>query len=200
MKTASIETLIVDIAQRARTASLQLATLKTETKNQFLNHLADALIKESEAILEANAKDLVAAKTDGLSVPMTERLAFDPVKIEKMAEGVRQVAALPDPVGEEIERLNPPRGFDLRKRRVPMGVIGIIYESRPNVTVDAAALCLISGNAAILRGGSDSYFTSSLLASLMVQGLESADLPAANVQMIPSADRALVGAMVAAAG
>ena len=105
MKTASIETLIVDIAQRARTASLQLATLKTETKNQFLNHLADPLIKESEAILEANAKDLVAAKTDGLSVPMTERLAFDHVKIEKMAEGVRQVAALPDPVGEEIERL-----------------------------------------------------------------------------------------------
>lgn len=196
MKTASIETLIVDIAQRARTASLQLATLKTETKNQFLNHLADALIKESEAILEANAKDLVAAKTDGLSVPMTERLAFDHVKIEKMAEGVRQVAALPDPVGEEIERLNPPRGFDLRKRRVPMGVIGIIYESRPNVTVDCAVLCLKSGNASILRGGKEAFHSNMKLAEIIQESLRACSINADAVQVVPTTDRAALNVLL----
>jgi glutamate-5-semialdehyde dehydrogenase len=196
MKTTSIENLIVDIAKRARTASLQLATLETEIKNKFLNHLADALIEQTDVILEANAKDLVAAKTDGLSGPMTERLTFDSQKIEKMAEGVRQVAALPDPVGEEIERLNPPRGFDLRKRRVPMGVIGIIYESRPNVTVDCAVLCLKSGNASILRGGKEAFHSNMKLAEIIQESLRACSINSDAVQLIPTTDRAALNVLL----
>jgi glutamate-5-semialdehyde dehydrogenase len=196
MNTAAIETLIVDIAKRARTASLQLATLETEIKNKFLIHLADALIEQTDAILEANAKDLVAAKTDGLSGPMTERLTFDPQKIEKMAEGVRQVAALPDPVGEEIERLNPPRGFDLRKRRVPMGVIGIIYESRPNVTVDCAVLCLKSGNASILRGGKEAFHSNMKLAEIIQDSLRACSINSDAVQVVPTTDRAALNVLL----
>ncbi|MDP4879999.1 MAG: gamma-glutamyl-phosphate reductase, partial [Opitutales bacterium] len=144
MDTDQITQLVVDIAKRARAASLELAALDTKTKNQFLNQLADKLVASTDAILAANALDLEAAKALELSGPMTERLTFTPERIATMAEGVRQVAALPDPVGVEIERLAPPKGFDLRKIRVPIGVIGIIYESRPNVTIDCAILCLKS--------------------------------------------------------
>ncbi|HBR94156.1 MAG TPA: gamma-glutamyl-phosphate reductase, partial [Opitutae bacterium] len=157
MTTDPITELVVDIAKRARTASLELAALDTETKNRFLNDLAERLVAETDAILAANAQDLENAKSSGLSQPMTERLSFTPERIKAMAEGVRQVAQLPDPVGIEIERLSPPKGFDLRKVRVPIGVIGIIYESRPNVTIDCAILCLKSGNASILRGGKEAF-------------------------------------------
>ncbi|MEM8868259.1 MAG: glutamate-5-semialdehyde dehydrogenase [Verrucomicrobiota bacterium] len=189
MESDQITKLVIDIAERARQASLDLATLPTETKNQFLRTLADRLVAETDAILEANAHDLEAAKALELSVPMTERLTFTPERIASMAEGVRQVASLNDPVGEEIERMRPPRGFDLRKIRVPMGVIGIIYESRPNVTIDCAVLCLKSGNASILRGGKEAFHSNMKLAELIKTCLQETGINENAVQVIPTTDR-----------
>ncbi len=196
MSKDSIETLIVDIAQRARAASLELATLETHKKNDFLEQLAETLVAETDAIIAANAKDLAAAEENGLSEPMIERLTFTPDRIAKMAEGVRQVAALPDPVGEEIERMQPPRGFDLRKLRVPMGVIGIIYESRPNVTVDCAILCLKSGNASILRGGKEAFHSNMKLAELIQTTLTASGINANAVQVVPTTDRAALNVLL----
>jgi len=189
MNSEQITELVEDIARRARKASLELATLPTATKNDFLLKLADRLVAESGAIMAANALDLEAAKALELSGPMTERLTFTPERIEAMAEGVRQVAALPDPVGAEIERLAPPKGFDLRKIRVPMGVIGIIYESRPNVTVDCAVLCLKSGNASILRGGKEAFHSNMKLAEIIRETLAACGIPEDAVQLIPTTDR-----------
>ncbi len=196
MSMDSIETLIVDIAQRARAASLELATLETHKKNAFLEQLAETLVAETDAIITANAKDLAAAEENGLSEPMIERLTFTPERILKMAEGVRQVASLPDPVGEEIERMQPPRGFDLRKLRVPMGVIGIIYESRPNVTVDCAILCLKSGNASILRGGKEAFHSNMKLAELIQTTLTASGINADAVQVVPTTDRAALNVLL----
>ena len=191
-----ITELVVDIAKRARKASLELAALPTETKNKFLIDLAEHLITQTDAILEANALDLEAAKSLDLSVPMTERLTLTPERIAAMAEGVRQVAALPDPVGVEIERLAPPRGFDLRKIRVPMGVIGIIYESRPNVTVDCAVLCLKSGNASILRGGKEAFHSNMKLAAIVQDALRANAIHPDAVQFIPTTDRAALNILL----
>ena len=191
-----ITELVVDIAKRARKASLELAALPTETKNKFLLDLAEHLITQTDAILEANALDLEAAKSLDLSVPMTERLTLTPERIAAMAEGVRQVAALPDPVGVEIERLAPPKGFDLRKIRVPMGVIGIIYESRPNVTVDCAVLCLKSGNASILRGGKEAFHSNMKLAAIVQDALRANDIHPDAVQFIPTTDRAALNILL----
>lgn len=196
MDTKEINQLVVDIAQRARTASLDLATLSTDRKNQFLHELADQLVSQSVAILEANALDLDGAKRINLSGPMTERLTFTSERIHSMAEGVRQVATLPDPVGKEIEQLKPPRGFDLRKIRVPIGVIGIIYESRPNVTIDCAILCLKSGNASILRGGKESYHTNMKLAEIIQSTLRASEINEDAVQVIPTTDRAALNVLL----
>ena len=190
MTNDQITELVVDIAKRARIASLELAALPTETKNNFLLDLAEKLVTQTDAILEANAHDLEAAKSLDLSAPMTERLTLTPERITAMAEGVRQVAALPDPVGIEIERLAPPKGFDLRKIRVPMGVIGIIYESRPNVTVDCAVLCLKSGNASILRGGKEAFHSNMKLAAIVQDALRANGIHPDAVQFIPTTDRA----------
>ena len=190
MTNDQITELVVDIAKRARIASLELAALPTETKNNFLLDLAEKLVTQTDAILEANAHDLEAAKSLDLSAPMTERLTLTPERIAAMAEGVRQVAALHDPVGIEIERLAPPKGFDLRKIRVPMGVIGIIYESRPNVTVDCAVLCLKSGNASILRGGKEAFHSNMKLAAIVQDALRANDIHPDAVQFIPTTDRA----------
>ncbi len=187
--TDPISELVTDIAKRARAASLELATLPTETKNQFLHSLADQLSAQTNEILEANKLDLEEAKVLELSGPMTERLTFTHERIAAMAEGVRQVAALPDPVDKEIERLNPPRGFDLRKIRVPIGVIGIIYESRPNVTVDCAILCLKSGNASILRGGKEAFHSNMKLAAIMKHCLKQNRIHEDAVQFIPTTNR-----------
>ena len=177
MTNNQITELVVDISKRARIASLELAALPTETKNNFLLDLAEQLLTQTDAILEANTHDLEAAKSLDLSAPMTERLTLTPERIAAMAEGVRQVAALHDPVGIEIERLAPPKGFDLRKIRVPMGVIGIIYESRPNVTVDCAVLCLKSGNASILRGGKEAFHSNfKLMEKPLVQSKKPSNL------------------------
>ena len=189
MTTDQITELVVDIARRARIASLGLATLSTKTKNRFLNELADRLVEETHSILEANALDLQNARSLELSGPMTERLTFTPERIASMAEGVRQVAALPDPVGVEIERLSPPKGFDLRKIRVPIGVIGIIYESRPNVTIDCAILCLKSGNASILRGGKEAFHSNMKLAAIIQETLRANGIHEDAVQFIPTTDR-----------
>ena len=196
MDTKEINQLVVDIAQRARTASLDLATLSTDRKNQFLHELADQLVSQSVAILEANALDLDGAKRINLSGPMTERLTFTSERIHSMAEGVRQVATLPDPVGKEIEQLKPPHGFDLRKIRVPIGVIGIIYESRPNVTIDCAILCLKSGNASILRGGKESYHTNMKLAEIIQSTLRASEINEDAVQVIPTTDRAALNVLL----
>jgi glutamate-5-semialdehyde dehydrogenase len=196
MDTKEINQLVVDIAQRARTASLDLATLSTDRKNQFLHELADQLVSQSVAILEANALDLDGAKRINLSAPMTERLTFTSERIHSMAEGVRQVATLPDPVGKEIEQLKPPHGFDLRKIRVPIGVIGIIYESRPNVTIDCAILCLKSGNASILRGGKESYHTNMKLAKIIQSTLRASEINEDAVQVIPTTDRAALNVLL----
>ena len=196
MDTKEINQLVVDIAQRARTASLDLATLSTDKKNRFLHELADQLVSQRVAILEANSIDLDGAKRNNLSGPMTERLTFTSERIHTMAEGVRQVATLPDPIGKEIEQLNPPRGFDLRKIRVPIGVIGIIYESRPNVTIDCAILCLKSGNASILRGGKESYHTNIKLAEIIQSTLRASEINENAVQVIPTTDRAALNVLL----
>ena len=190
MTNDQITELVVDISKRARIASLELAALPTETKNNFLLNLAGQLVTQTDAILEANTHDLEAAKSLDLSAPMTERLTLTPERIAAMAEGVRQVAALPDPVGIEIEHLAPPKGFDLRKIRVPMGVIGIIYESRPNVTVDCAVLCLKSGNASILRGGKEAFHSNMKLAGIVQDALRANGIHTDAVQFIPTTDRA----------
>ncbi len=187
---ADLVQLVTDIARQARAASLVLATASTEQKDSALARLAELLPASTEALLAANARDLAAARENGLSAAQIDRLTLDPKRIAQIAEGVRQVAALPDPVGEELERTVRPNGLDIRRIRVPIGVIGIIYEARPNVTVDCAVLCLKSGNAAILRGGKEIFHTNQALAALVSEALAKAGLPADAVQLIPTTDRA----------
>ena len=189
MNDQNLPLLIESIAKSARKASLELATLNSEKKNQFLRDLADALEANTDTILKANAVDIDNAKSMELSPPMIERLQFTKERIAQMAVGVRQVADLSDPVGEAIEQMNPPRGFDLRKIRVPIGVIGIIYESRPNVTVDCAILCLKSGNASILRGGKEAFSSNTCLIQIIQSCLTKNDINPDAVQLIPTTDR-----------
>lgn len=189
MNDQNLQHLIESISQSARKASLELTTLTSEKKNQFLYDLADALEANIEGILEANAVDIDNAKSMDLSPPMIERLQFTKDRINQMAVGVRQVAELSNPVGETIEQMNPPRGFDLRKIRVPIGVIGIIYESRPNVTVDCAILCLKSGNASILRGGKEAFNSNTYLIKIIQSCLTKNNINPNAVQLIPTTDR-----------
>ena len=189
MNDQNLPQLIESIAKSARKASLELATLNSEKKNQFLRDLADALEANTDTILKANAVDIDNAKSMELSPPMIERLQFNKERIAQMAVGVRQVADLSDPVGEAIEQMNPPRDFDLRKIRVPIGVIGIIYESRPNVTVDCAILCLKSGNASILRGGKEAFSSNTCLIQIIQSCLTKNDINPDAVQLIPTTDR-----------
>jgi len=187
--TENLKELITGIAKQARRASLDLAALETAKKNEALEILANRIVEASEYLLAENAKDLAAAEALELSKPMVERLTFTPERIEKMAAGVREVAALPDPVGEELERIERPNGLDIRKVRSPIGVVGIIYESRPNVTIDCAVLCLKSGNAAILRGGKEAFHTNMALARILAEALEEAGVNPHAVQLIPTVDR-----------
>ena len=193
---ADIETLVVGIAKNARAAALELSSLSTETKNGFLNDLAIRLLQNEAKILSANAIDLEQAKADGLSGPMLERLMLDRKRLEGIAEGIRQVARLPDPIGEEIERMKPPQAFDLRKIRVPIGVIGIIYESRPNVTIDCAILCLKSGNASILRGGKEAFHSNRAFADLLTQTLKAHGISEHAIQIIPTPERVALNVLL----
>ena len=187
---------VLEIAKGARAASLELAAAPTELKNAALMRLSELLLENAPSIIEANARDLEKAEKAGLSKPMLERLSLDERKIAAMADGVRQVAALPDPVGETIESSVRPNGLKIEKVRTPIGVIGIIYESRPNVTVDCATLCLKSGNAAILRGGSEAFGTNSSLAGLIGRALADTGLNPDCVRMIPTSDRAALGELL----
>jgi len=184
------------IGRRARAASRRLATASTAEKNTALQAIADAIRREKAALLAANAEDVAAARAAGLEPAMLDRLTLTDKGVDNMAEGVEQVAKLPDPIGEMGEFKFRPSGIQVGKMRVPLGVIGIIYEARPNVTADAAALCLKSGNAAILRGGSEAIRCNQAIAALVKEGLEVAGLPGDCVQVIETTDRAAVGELI----
>ncbi|MCF7689918.1 MAG: glutamate-5-semialdehyde dehydrogenase [Cephaloticoccus sp.] len=187
---ADLDHQITTLAQRARAASLVLATVPTALKDAALQHLAELLTAQAEAILAANGRDLAAARENGLTAAQIDRLTLSPERLQLLAESVRQVTRLPDPVGELLEETTRPNGLVLRRVRVPIGVIGIVYEARPNVTIDCAMLCLKSGNAAILRGGKECFYTNTALATLITQALAKAGLPVDAVQLIPTTDRA----------
>jgi len=187
---APLETQILDLAQNARAASLALATATTDAKNAALTELALLLETHADELLAANARDLAAATENGLSPAQIDRLTLSPDRLAKLAQSVREVATLPDPVGEILDETTRPNGLHLRRVRVPIGVIGIVYEARPNVTIDCAVLCLKSGNAAILRGGKECFHTNTALAALITRALAASGLPPAAVQLIPTTDRA----------
>jgi glutamate-5-semialdehyde dehydrogenase len=187
---ADLAALVTAIAQRARVASLALATIPAERKNAALLRLAELLPAASAELLATNALDLAAAQSNGLAIHQIERLSLSPAKLDHLAQSVREVAALPDPVGQELDAWTRPNGLRIRQVRVPIGVIGIIYEARPNVTIDCAILCLKSGNASILRGGKEIFHTNTAFAALIQRALADTGLPADAVQLIPTTDRA----------
>jgi glutamate-5-semialdehyde dehydrogenase len=184
------------VGRQARTASRRLASASTAEKNTALLAIAAAIRREKAALVAANQEDLAAARTAGLEAAMLDRLTLSEKGVENMAAGVEQVATLPDPIGEMGEFKFQPSGIQVGKMRVPLGVIGIIYEARPNVTADAAALCLKSGNAAILRGGSEAIRSNRAIAALVQEGLQTAGLPAECVQVVSTTDRAAVGELI----
>jgi len=187
---SDLVTLVTALAQRARAASLVLATAPTAAKNAALIRLA-ALIDGAHAeLLAANARDVASPEAAALTPAARDRLALTPARLQHLAESVREVAALPDPVGDVLEDATRPNGLQIRKLRVPIGVIGIIYEARPNVTIDCAVLCLKSGNACILRGGKECFHTNTALAGLIARALVDAGLPGDAVQLVPTTDRA----------
>jgi glutamate-5-semialdehyde dehydrogenase len=191
-----LEATMQELGESARAAARALATVPREAKDRALLAGAERLRAESAAILEANARDLDAARERGVRASLLDRLALDEGRIEAMAAGLEAVAALDDPIGQEMARWRRPNGLDIARVRVPLGVVGIIYESRPNVTADAGALCLKAGNAAILRGGSESFHSSGVILACLQAGLEAADLPASAIQSVPTTDRAAVGLLL----
>jgi glutamate-5-semialdehyde dehydrogenase len=184
----------------AREAARALALASTAQKNEALERMAARLEAGSEQVIEANRRDLEAARSKGRDLAFLDRLMLDGLRVAGMARGLREVGALPDPVGQTIAKWTRPNGLEISRVRVPLGVIGIIYESRPNVTVDAAALCLKSGNAVILRSGSDSFLTSLVIANLLNEAVTAAGLPASAMQFVPTTDRAAVGYMLSGLG
>ncbi|MCM2396418.1 glutamate-5-semialdehyde dehydrogenase [Rhizobium sp. S95] len=195
-----IDALMLDIGRSARAAARPLAIAPTEQKNAALVAMADAILAGEEAILAANAMDVANGKASGLTGSFMDRLTLDSGRVAAIAKGIREVAELKDPVGEVIAAWERPNGLKIERVRTPLGVIGVIYESRPNVTADAGALCLKAGNAVILRGGSDSVHSSRAIHACLVKGLEKAGLPADTIQLVPVTDRAAVGAMLTGLG
>jgi glutamate-5-semialdehyde dehydrogenase len=200
MADAEPQILIADMAARARTASRRLAAMNSEAKSRALLAAAAAIRAASDAIVAANAEDMAAAQASGLSGALLDRLRLDAARVEATAAGVEAVARLHDPVGKVIERVERPNGLVLTRVRIPIGVIGIIYESRPNVTADAGVLCAMSGNAAILRGGSEAIRSNRAIHAALASGLEAGGMPVDAVQLVPITDRAAVGAMLTAEG
>lgn len=188
----NMEERVLAKAKDAKKAAAPLAFLSTEQKNQALLEMASALEKRQEMILEENAKDLAEGRAKGLSRALLDRLMLNENRIQAMAEGLRQTASLPDPVGEGISCARRPNGLEIRKIRVPLGVIGIIYEARPNVTVEAAGLCLKSGNAVILRGGSEAIYSNQAIVSIITKAAYKAGAPEGAIQFIESTDREAV--------
>ena len=192
----SLENQIIQIAKQARAAARIMATLSAEQKNRALFAIARQLEKDKELIQAENAKDVAAARQNGLSDAMIDRLTITDKVLEGMVEGLEYVAGLEDPVGTLSDSSIRPNGLEMARMRIPLGVIGIIYESRPNVTVDAAGLCLKAGNAVILRGGSEAIHSNQALARAIEQGISTQGLPAGAVQVIPTSDRAAVDIML----
>ncbi|MDH3715630.1 MAG: glutamate-5-semialdehyde dehydrogenase [Gammaproteobacteria bacterium] len=191
-----VEAYVTELGIAARDAASVLARANTNTKNGALSCIADALIDAQPRLLAANQKDLSAGRENGLTAALLDRLELTPARIDAMADGLREVAAQPDPIGQISNLAFRPSGIQVGQMRVPLGVIGIIYESRPNVTADAAALCLKAGNATILRGGSEAFASNGAIGECIAQGLAEAGLPATAVQLIASTDRAAVGALL----
>ncbi|MEH6457071.1 MAG: glutamate-5-semialdehyde dehydrogenase, partial [Cocleimonas sp.] len=191
-----IQTYMTDLGVKARKASAVLSAVESKIKNDALNAIADELVAQTATLKTENAKDLQAGKEKGLDTAMIDRLAMTDESISLMAEGLRQISALSDPIGEITDLKYMPTGIQVGQMRVPLGVIGIIYESRPNVTADAAALCLKSGNATILRGGSEAIHSNTAVASCIQAGLSKVGLPAECVQVVETTDREAVGELL----
>jgi glutamate-5-semialdehyde dehydrogenase len=191
-----IQSYVHAVGRAARAASRDMAKAETRAKDLALNSMARAIHRDQEKLVEANRRDVEAAKAKGLDAAMIDRLTLTAKSVSEMAEGLRQIAQLPDPVGEISDLRYRPTGIQVGRMRVPLGVIGIIYESRPNVTADAAGLCLKSGNAAILRGGSEAIHSNQAIAACVHEGLREAGLPESAVQVIETTDRAAVGELI----
>jgi glutamate-5-semialdehyde dehydrogenase len=187
---------MMELGRQARTAARSLATSSADQRNTALKAMAQAIRADAKTIFAANSRDLEAARQKELKASFLDRLTLTPQRIEAMAQGLEEIAALPDPVGKVQATWTRPNGMEISRVSVPIGVIGIIFESRPNVNADAGALCLKSGNAAILRGGSDSFQSSSAIVKALTRGLVEAGLDANSIQMVPTADRAAVGDML----
>ena len=198
--TIDCEALVADLARAGRKAQRVLARMDDAAKAEGLRSAAAGLRREGERLIAANAKDIAAGEARGLSGAMLDRLRLDDKRLEGMAAAVEAVAALPDPVGEVISRSSVPSGLDLSRVRIPIGLIGIVYESRPNVTADAAALCVRAGNAVLLRGGSEAVHSNRAIHAAFAKGLAEAGVPAEAVQLMPTQEREAVGAMLRAAG
>ena len=190
--------IVADLGRRAKAAAVALRNAGTEAKNRALAEAARLIRLEKAAILAANARDIATAQAAGLSAALQDRLLLDDARVEAMARGLDDIVALPDPVGAKIEEWTRPNGLVISRVRVPIGIIGVIYEARPNVTADAGALCIKSGNVVVLRGGSDSFNSSRAIVELLRQALASARLPQDCVQLVPTTDRAAVGEMLRA--
>ncbi len=197
---AGTEEQMLEIGRKAKAAARRLALATPAQKDAALAAMAQAIRARSAAICEANAEDVAEARRQGMTASFVDRLALDPARVEAIAAGVDLVRSLPDPVGEVMSAWDRPNGLRIERVRVPLGVVGVIYESRPNVTADAAALCLKSGNAAILRGGSDSFRSSRAIHQAIAAGLEKAGLPAAAISLVPTRDREAVGLMLQGLG
>jgi glutamate-5-semialdehyde dehydrogenase len=196
MSGSDIKRYMQDVGQRARVAARAMARAETAPKDAALLAMAIEVERNLDALVAANKKDLDAGKSQGLDAAMLDRLELNPARIKSMADGLRQIATLPDPVGEITDLNYRPSGIQVGRMRVPLGVIGIIYESRPNVTADAAGLCLKSGNAAILRGGSEAIHSNKAIAACIKSGLKQAGLPEDAVQVVETTDRAAVGELI----
>ncbi|RVD15665.1 MAG: glutamate-5-semialdehyde dehydrogenase [Mesorhizobium sp.] len=191
---------MADIGRRARAAARPLAIATTAAKNAALLAMAEAIVAREQDILDANAIDVSNGQESGLSASFMDRLKLDPARIRAMADGIREIAALRDPVGDVMAQWDRPNDLHIERVRTPLGVVGVIYESRPNVTADAGALCLKAGNPVILRGGSDSLNSSAAIHACLVEGLKEAGLPDDAIQLVPTTDRAAVGEMLKGLG
>jgi glutamate-5-semialdehyde dehydrogenase len=200
VEASELESLMYDIGRRARAAAHVLALAPSAQKDAALAAMAKAVRRDEAAILLANAEDVAEAKATGATAAFVDRLALDPTRLRAMADGLDVVRGLTDPVGKVTERWTRPNGMTIERVRVPLGVVGVIYESRPNVTADAGALCLKAGNAVILRGGSDSYRSARAIATALTAGLREAGLPDDAIQLVPTRDRAAVGLMLTGLG
>ena len=194
--TRDIAALMADIGRRARAAARPLAVATAERKYAALVGMAQAIVRQEQQILDANAVDMANGEEAGLAASFLDRLKLTPARIRAIVDGIRAIAELRDPVGEVIAEWDRPNGLHIKRVRTPLGVIGVIYESRPNVTADAGALCLKAGNAVILRGGSDSANSSAAIHACLVEGLKAAGLPEDAIQLVPVTDRAAVGEML----